>query len=289
MAKYGHAARKFGVSARLRYWFDNTMSRGTPAMVGWLGIFSISLVVIVTVGLIAAGYTDPSESGAEAKNPLRILFGTFSSTFGLDVPGGAKWIILGLFFVLALAGIFFVSALVGLLTTGMDRRLEQLRKGRSLVVEKDHTVVLGWSDQVFTVVSELVEANRSRRRSSIAILAEQDKVDMEDALRRRLGDFGTTRIVCRTGSPLDLADLELVNLNASRSIIVLAPQETSAEDADAFVLKTLLAVTRGPSFKDHKHHIVTSVRDGRNRAVARLAGRDAVVIDADDISARLVV
>src|SRR5262249_5735930 len=35
--------------------------------------------------------------------------------------------------------------------------------------------------------------------------------------------------------------------------------------------------------------VVAAVRDGRNRAVARLAGGDAVVIDADDISARLVV
>src|SRR5215475_3064089 len=116
-AKYGHEERRHGIGARLRYWFDNTMSRGTPAMVGWLAIFSISLVVIVTVGLIAAGYTDPNETGNEARNPLRILFGTFASTFGLDVPGGAKWIILGLFLVLALAGIFFVSAFVGLPTT----------------------------------------------------------------------------------------------------------------------------------------------------------------------------
>ncbi len=23
---------------RFRYWFDNTMSRGTPALIGWLGL-----------------------------------------------------------------------------------------------------------------------------------------------------------------------------------------------------------------------------------------------------------
>src|SRR5688572_9498808 len=31
---------------RLRYWFDNTMSKGTPALVGWLAFASMLVVVI---------------------------------------------------------------------------------------------------------------------------------------------------------------------------------------------------------------------------------------------------
>ena len=160
-------------------------------------------------------------------------------------PAAACWL---LWFLLALGGIFIVSALVGLLTSGLNQRLEQLRKGRSRVIETGHTVILGWSDQVFTVVSELVEANRSRRGATVVILAEQDKVAMEDRLRHRLETTRNTRVVCRTGSPLDLTDLEMVNLNGARSIIVLAPEGASAEDADAYVLKTLLAINRGPAF-----------------------------------------
>ena len=110
---------------------------------------------------------------------------------------------------------------------------------------------------------------------------------MEDRLRHRLPDTRNTRVVCRTGSPLDLTDLEMVNLNEARSIIVLAPEGATAEDADAYVLKMLLAINRGPAFRGQPHHVVAAVRDGRNRAVARLAGGDAVVIDGDDISARL--
>src|SRR4029079_2980906 len=132
---------------------------------------------------------------------------TFRTAFGLAVPDRDNLPVLALWFVLALGGIFIVSTLVGLLTSAVSRHLEQLRKGRSLVVERDHTVILGWSDQIFTVVSELVEANRSRRRAAITILAEHDKVEMEDTLRHRLGSTGKTRLVCRTGNPLDLSDL----------------------------------------------------------------------------------
>ena len=238
---------------------------------------------MISAGLAAV---EPAEGG---HNVFELLWQTFVTTFSLAVPEDGTLAALALWFVLALGGIFVVSALVGLLTSGLHRQLEELRKGRSPVIETDHTVILGWSDQVFTVVSELVEANRSRKRAAIAILAEQDKVEMEDQLRHRLGDTGKTRLICRTGSPLDVADLEIININGARSIIVLAPTTASVEDADAYVLKTLLAVDKGPAFRNRPHHVVAAVRDGRNRAVARLAGGDAVVIDGDDISARLIV
>jgi voltage-gated potassium channel Kch len=275
-------ARKARVGGRLRYWFDNTMSRGTFGLIGWLAFTSLVLVVAVTVGLAVV---DPKEGA----HPFLLLWQTFVATFGLGGPATGTVAVLALWFVLGVGGIFIVSALIGLLTTGLNRRLEQLRKGRSVVAERGHTVILGWSDQVYTLVSELVEANRSRRHAAVTILAEEDKVVMEDRLRHRLGSTGSTRVVCRTGNPLDLTDLEMVNPNVARSILIVAPQGASAEDADAYVLKTLLAINRGPAFRNHRHHVVASVRDGRNRAVARLAGGDAVVIDADDISARLVV
>ncbi len=274
------------VRKRLRYWFDNTMSRGTPALIGWLGLVSGMLIITVTVALaITSAVTTPGPQ----QNVFSLLWDTFTSAFSLSIPGDGNVGIHALWLLLALVGIFVVSTLVGVLSSGLDQKLEQLRKGRSAVIERDHTVVLGWSDQVFTVVTELIEANRSRRRSAIVILADQDKLTMEEALRHRLGATGNTRVVCRTGNPLDVTDLELVNLNAARSVIVLTAPELSIEDADASVLKTLLAINRGPAFRDTAHHVVASVRNSNSRAVTTLAGGNAVVIDADDISARLIV
>jgi voltage-gated potassium channel Kch len=264
---------------RVRYWFDNTMSRGMPALVGWLGIVSAILVVTVSVALAFFG----------AGKIVSLLWETFTNAFALSVPGDGGIAVHVLWFVLALGGIFVVSALVGLLNNGIGEKLEELRKGRSVVVERDHTVILGWSDQVFTVVEQLVAANRSRRRAAVVILAEQDKVEMEELLRHRVGDTANTRVVCRTGNPLDVTDLGLVSLNAARSVVVLAPQELSREDADAYVLKTLLAINRGKAFRDGTHHVVTSVRDSSARDVAKLAGGDAIVVDGEDISARLIV
>ena len=66
---------------------------------------------------------------------------------------------------------------------------------------------------------------------------------MEEAIRDRVGVSKRTRIVCRTGNPADLSDLEIVNPHAARSIIILAPE---SENPDSQVIKTMLALTNNP-------------------------------------------
>ncbi len=141
---------------------------------------------------------------------------------------------------ITVGGIFVVSAFIGVLTAGLEGKIADLRKGRSKVVERGHTVVLGWSEQVFTVVSELVQANHSNRRSCIAILADKDKVEMEDALRargrrpradgRRLPDREPAR-----GRPI----WTWSTWPTARSVMVLPPP---VEDADIQVIKILPAL-----------------------------------------------
>jgi ion channel POLLUX/CASTOR len=202
---------------------------------------------------------------------------------GGDEANGA---FLFLMLLVTIGGLFIVAALVGVLSAGLDARLGELRKGRSRVVEQGHTVLLGWSDQVFTMVAELVAANESEPRSCVAILAERDKVEMEDELRARVGSTGRTRVVCRTGNPADPVDLELVNLDDAKAVVVVSSE---TEDADALVVKTLLALSHR-TWAGPQPPVVTSVANGRNLPAARLAGGpQAVVVDADEITARLVV
>jgi voltage-gated potassium channel Kch len=279
---------KISLRERLRYWFDNTMSKGAPALVGLLAAV---LLLMIAVFAVLVSIVDPGqdESGGK-RNILTVLWMTMlramdPGNLGGDQEGAP---FLTLMLGVTLGGIFIFSALVGVIATGLDNKITELRKGRSKVLERDHTVLLGWSDQVFTMVSELVEANASERRSAIAILADKDKVEMEDEIRDRIGNAGRTRIVCRTGKPIDPSDLDIVNPDAARSIIVLTPQD---DDPDAHVIKALLAITgRSGNRRRRAYHIVATVSETQNLAPARLAGGpEAQIIDAGDVAARLVV
>ncbi len=96
--------------------------------------------------------------------------------------------------------------------------MDELRKGRSRVIEKNQTIILGWSEQVFTIITELVAANANQPDSCIVIMGEGDKVEMEDMIKEKVGNTGKTRIVCRSGNPIDMTDLGIVSLNTSKSI-----------------------------------------------------------------------
>jgi voltage-gated potassium channel Kch len=268
---------------RLRYKFDNLMSRGTPALIGLLA--AASTVLVITFGVISVFVADDEvrEEGIARTLWMSMMRALDPGTVAGDEGNG---LFLFVMLLVTLGGLFIVAALVGVLSAGLDSKLENLRKGRSRVAERGHTVLLGWSDQVFTMVSELVAANESESRSCIAVLAGRDKVEMEDDLRDRLGSTGRTRVVCRTGNPADPVDLEIANLDEAKSVIVLSPED---DEADALVIKTLLALGNR-SWNGHRPPVVTSVVDAHNLAPARLAGgRAAVIIDADDIAARLVV
>jgi voltage-gated potassium channel Kch len=268
---------------RFRYRFDNVMSRGSPALIGLLAAASLVLIVVVGTVSVLVADDDVRDQGLSRTLWMSMMRTLDPGTMGGDEGNG---LFLFLMLVVTVGGLFIVAALVGVLSSGLDAKLDELRKGRSRVIERGHTVLLGWSDQIFTMVSELVAANESEQRSCIAVLAAMDKVEMEDELRGRLGGTGRTRVVCRTGNPADPGDLELVNLDDAKSIIVLSPE---VDDADALVIKTLLALANR-SWNGHRPPVVTTVVASRNLAAARLAGgQAAVVVDADDITARLVV
>lgn len=269
---------------RVRYWFDRTMSKGTPALIGWLGLASAALVVVVATAAVIVAPDDSADNGNWPGMVWRSLLRTLDpGTMGDDTGTGP---FLGLMLLATVGGIFIVSSLIGVITTGLEGKLAELRKGRSRVVEHGHTVLLGWSEQVFTVVAELVEANQSKRKSCVAILANRDKVEMEDAIRDRVGDLGRTRIVCRTGDPLKIADVELVSPGTARSIVIVTPE---TEDADTRVIKVLLSLG-SREWGRRRPHVVAAVHDSANLPAARLAGgENANVIDADDVAIRLIV
>lgn len=269
---------------RVRYWFDNTMARGTPALVGWLGLASAALVVAVSalVLLLAPGDVKDHDGWAG------VLWMSLLRTLDPGTMGGDQGglIFLGLMLAVTVGGIFIVSSLIGVITTGIEAKIAVLRKGRSRIVERDHTVVLGWSEQIFTVVAELVQANQSTRRSCVAILANKDKVEMEDAIRARVPDLGRTRVVCRSGDPLHPADLDLVNMSAARSVMVLP---TNGPDSDIHVVKVLLSLG-SRSAAGQGPHIVAAVADSANLPAAQLAGGGrAQLIGADELAVRLIV
>ena len=266
---------------RVRYWFDSTLARGASALVGWMALLCLAVVVPASALVV---WTDP-HAPESLPDRLAQVWRLTGETLRL---GGATGTPLRVTtsVLLALVALLYVSTLVGLITTALTERLTALRRGRSTVLEQGHVVVLGWSEQVFTVVSELVAANANQRRAAVAVLAERDKTAMEEALSAKVGPMGRTRLICRSGPTTDPAVLTLTS-PATAGVVLVLPRDEP--DADAEVVKTLLAL-RAALPGQGRPPVVAAVRDDRYRLAASLAaGPGGIVLESDTVTARLIV
>jgi hypothetical protein len=145
---------------------------------------------------------------------------------------------------LTIGGIFVVSMLIGIISNAIQDKVEDLRKGRSLVIESGHTLILGWSLKIFSIISELIIANENQKNARIVILADKDKIQMEDEIKVTIPDTKNTKIICRSGSPIDINDLKIVNPQEAKSIIIITPE---VDEPDTHIIKTILALKNRPA------------------------------------------
>lgn len=274
--------KRITLITRLRYALDNTLSRGPAGLIVWLGFITLALVLGATA-FIAAAQNDPD------KDFVYILWNVLYQTITpnpVDPKTGSNTFLFTMLFA-TLSSLLLVSILIGILTNAIDNRIENLRKGRSFVIERDHILILGWSPKIFGIISELVIANLHHRRPRIVVLADKDKVEMEDEIRARVGRTHNTHVICRSGSPIDLNDLDIVNPQASRSIIILSPED---EDPDSQIIKTILAVVNHPDRRPEPYHVVAEIREPKHMEIAHLVGGDeARLVLASDLISRITV
>ncbi len=262
----------FSLRQRLRYRFDNTLARGAAGLILWLAAITLSFVLLAAVVLAILGVKD--NDGREfgfLEGFWQALLRTLDpGTMGGDQGWGYRLMSLSV----TVIGIFIVATLIGLITTALDAKLQTLQRGRAPIAERGHTLVLGWSPKVFTIVSELSVANENQPRSCVVVLADQDMQMMDEELRDRSRLHRNTRVVCRSGSPTERADLAIVNPHLARSIIVLDDGEAGE---DAHVIKTVLALLSfDPPIPDIP--IVAEVGEPSNADALRSATRGRVTV-----------
>ena len=137
------------------------------------------------------------------------------------MPAGASAVVM---LVVTLGGIFVVSALIGVLSSGLESKLDELRKGRSQRAgERPHH----HPQLVALDLRHHLRAGHRQRQPQAAAHrhhGQQGQGGDGGRDRRQGADLRNTRIICRSGDPTDLYDLGIVNPQTSRSIIVLSPE-----------------------------------------------------------------
>ncbi|KAB5512741.1 hypothetical protein DKX38_029769 [Salix brachista] len=245
-----------------------------------LALLVATLLVICLGGLALFGVTDDSLADCLW---LSWTFVADSGNHANSEGIGPRLVSVSISF----GGMLIFAMMLGLVSDAISEKFDSLRKGRSEVVEQNHTLILGWSDKLGSLLNQLAIANESLGGGIVVVMAERDKEEMEMDIAKMEFDFKGTSVICRSGSPLILADLKKVSVSKARAIVVLA-EDGNADQSDARALRTVLSLT---GVKEGlKGHIVVELSDLDNEVLVKLVGGDLVeTVVAHDVIGRLMI
>jgi hypothetical protein len=224
--------------ARARYRANRFWDRGTWPVLLAVGALTLLIVIASTVVLVLTNSvftTEHRRTVAERfwQSLLRVID---PGTIATDIGWGPRLLSLAV----TVSGIVLFGTLIGTISTRMQIRLSSLRRGRTIVLEKGHIVILGWTPSIGLLVDDLTAAVATRlRRQHIVILANEDRATMEDSLRDTDHEHRGRWLICRNGDPTVASELDRVNVRNARTVVAIGTEEPSS---DATVAATVLAV-----------------------------------------------
>ncbi|MBO4326417.1 MAG: hypothetical protein J5950_04020 [Clostridia bacterium] len=227
---------------RFDYWFDRHTSKGSLGLIRALIIASLVLAVLIALLIIAFGFNDEGETGSVIWNGIATLINAWMPYYD---EGSLGYLIL--MSVIAIAGLLFTSVLIGIITSVIEEKIIELKRGNSRVLEKGHTVVLGFVPGEYSLLSELILA-AAGKPACVVVAEDIERENLEDELRENLEIPKNFRLLCRTVDITDPASIEKCSVQTCRSVIV-----TPSDD-----LRTIKAVLAVSSLLKEKN--VTGVR-----------------------------
>merc|ERR1712166_697608 len=149
-------------------------------------------------------------------------------------------------FLISLGGMLVFALMIGLVTETISEYVDDLKKGRSKVIESDHTLILGWSRKIIPLLEELAEAAASEGGAVFVICSDKEAEHMDQMLHLELDmqevDLKGSTVMCRQVALHSEVDLRTVSVISAKSIIILADPDIPSDASDAQVLRTMLTV-----------------------------------------------
>ena len=238
------------MNKRIKYLFYKQFNKGTQRLYIWLTLLSLIPLVLISLIIFISAIFNPELNPVGENNSFWQTFlsqlltaldpGNFL-VFGLVAESRPSHSLL--FIICSLlslfSGLMVVATLIGIVSSSIENVMLSFKKGKTFVVEKDHMIILGWNDQIFSIIKELEIAHENTKQICIVIMSSQETEIMRDEIENRVS-LKNLDIVYRSGNILDIEDLKKIGIKDSKSIIVLA----DILDRDAQAIKIVLTINK---------------------------------------------
>ncbi len=282
---------------KLRYRFEKYLNKGGASIFMSLFIvFIVFLLIIIGIRILILHFAptgnDPAYRGIVDdiwRTWLQLTDpGNMSQDTNMSIWAKICAILSGV------VGVIILSSLIAFITTSLEKVFYNLRKGRGMILEEEHTVILGWNERVVDIIKELIIANESEKYASVVVLALEDKEEMDDLISNRISDTKTTRVITTTGDYANINELKRINISKAKSVILLANCSESSDmsnklSSDILAIKVIMAIISCQN-NNNELPIIAEIFTAEKRELISLFNDDNIIaLDSWDIMGKLLV
>ena len=263
---------------KLKYQFDKRMARGNASMIRILVTFTVLAAILIAAVIT---FSTPVEDRDFRMSLWDALATAINAWMPYSEEGDAVYLILTA--LAAVIGLLFTSLLIGIITNAVEEKVDSLKEGNSLVMEKDHIVVLGFTPGDYSLIGQLV-AMAGKNKQSIVIASALSRSETEEAIRENVEIPRNVTVIARTVEPGDMTALRNCALDTCRTVILNGASDS--EDKKGLLAAHALLQESGntgvcileasaeddldipDALAKDMHHIAIPVRDLISRLIA---------------------
>jgi hypothetical protein len=276
--------------ARVRYLIDRAFAREFTGQLLLLFVLVVTVTLFgmtaIFFGLFSAENTNISGIHHDIdKGFWDSLWWSLNQVLplrGFERMYHATGVVLAYAFFLSLMGLVVFSTLISLINNTMLGRIEALRRGETPVLERDHVLVLGWNNKVFSVLRQLA---RLQPGLKVVILAPREINYMQEELRVAGIQRERITVILRSGIPSNRSELERVAMDYASSIIILS---TDADDSES--IKSMVLLAAKDDWPGKAPSLTAEIAHEYNYELAKIASRDRLqIVSSAKVISKVIV
>lgn len=197
--------------------------------------------------------------------------------------------------------VLFMGSLVAIMAQGLNRLMSKLEAGLTPIREKNHIVILGLTRRTPLILRELLVSKdrvlrflKRFKKSDlkIVILSENINSKVLHELKAEVGPlWDDSKVVLRSGNPLEVEHLKRVDFMRSASIIYPASdlkEDRSYFDANAF---KFIQICNTQNNETHRSPLIVSelINDDRLKLIPQVSKTQVQAIALSTTISRLIV
>ncbi len=267
--------KKTNLIRRFYYRLDEIMSKGTISIIRILSFAVFSAVIFISILIVLFKLRNSFFSA---------FWDSLATIVNAWMPssddGEFGYIVLNT--ITAIIGLFFTSILIGVISSGIEEKIDKLRKGNSIVLEKNHTVILGYNYGEHGLLNQLILAAGNKKKV-IVILSDLEKPDLEEDILNSVSVPKNVKVICRNGDITSISDLRICSIETSDHIIINALNDNRR-------IKAILAISSlKREFPECHAGIVACVSSNRYLLPQRkIDNKNVIMLKTDDIMAQII-